>query len=116
MAARRERPGTRSLGNAVRAGAPQRQAGAFDGLRLINLSARSLPQGVAATVSVLGRFAGSTLSLQAGALPNGMTLNSGAGTIGGTPSATGTFNFTLREVLAGKFNSPRDTALTLVIV
>lgn len=114
MPGRRERPGGTSLGNAQRGGVAAHQSAAYDGLRELVPSVRVLPEDVAATVTLWNRFAGSTLTVNAGALPAGMTINSGAGTVGGTPTTVGTYSATIREVLAGK--TTRDTIVVLKIV
>lgn len=85
-----------------------------------NLSALSLddtdiPEDASATVNITGATSGSTITLLSGSLPTGMTLNSGARTISGTPTTAGESTFTLRETLADSANSPRDTALSLTV-
>lgn len=71
--------------------------------------------GVASTISIMNATPGSTISLQSGALPAGMTLNSSARTITGTPTASSTASFTLRETLGGATGSPKDTALSATV-
>lgn len=85
-----------------------------------NLSALSLddtdiPEDASATVNITGATSGSTITLLSGSLPTGMSLNSGARTISGTPTTVGESTFTLRETLADSANSPRDTALSLTV-
>lgn len=63
------------------------------------ISPSSLPGGTAGVAyfqsfSQTGALGAPSYSVTAGALPAGLTLSS-SGTISGTPSATGTFNFTL---------------------
>ncbi|MGZ3865583.1 MAG: choice-of-anchor J domain-containing protein [Bacteroidia bacterium] len=65
----------------------------------ITLSSGPLPNGVAGTaysqiITQTGCLGAPTFAVTAGALPPGLTLSS-AGTISGTPTATGTFNFTI---------------------
>lgn len=48
------------------------------------------------TVSAGGGTSPYTFSLYSGSLPTSTTLNTSTGVISGTPSATGTFNFTLK--------------------
>jgi len=48
-----------------------------------------------ATVSASGGTAPYTYSITAGSLPAGMTLNTSTGALSGTPTAGGTFNFTV---------------------
>lgn len=86
--------------------------GALDALTLDDTAHTT---GGARTSNILGATATSVLSLQSGALPTGMTLTSATRVISGTPTVVGTYNFTLRETLAGQSNSPRDTALSIVI-
>lgn len=68
--------------------------------------------GVASTIGILGATIGSAITLQSGALPAGMTLDSAARKISGTPTAAGAYTFTLRETLGGAVGSPKDSALT----
>lgn len=75
----------------------------------------SVPEDSAATINITGATSGSTITVQSGSLPSGMTLNSGARTISGTPPTAGSSSFTLRETLADSPNSPRDTALSITI-
>ena len=42
-----------------------------------------------------GRHGADTFSITTGSLPSGLTLNAATGAIGGTPSATGSFSFTV---------------------
>lgn len=70
--------------------------------------------GVASTIGIIQATPGSTITVQSGFLPAGMTLNSAARTITGTPQVAGSLTFTLRETLAGATNTPRDTAQTVV--
>lgn len=51
------------------------------------------------TVTTMANIAaGYTVSIIAGTLPTGLTLNASTGVISGTPSAAGTYNFTIRIV------------------
>ncbi|MFN7976198.1 MAG: putative Ig domain-containing protein [Acidobacteriota bacterium] len=66
----------------------------------ITLSPAALPSGnvgtpYSQTVTASGGTAPYTYSVSAGTLPTGLALNAGSGVISGTPSATGTFNFTI---------------------
>jgi uncharacterized repeat protein (TIGR03803 family) len=59
----------------------------------------SLPQAVinksySQTITVTGGLPPYTETISAGALPDGLTLNAANGTIAGTPTKVGTFNFT----------------------
>lgn len=85
------------------------------GLGVLSLSSASATQGTAATINITGATPESTLTVQSGSLPNGMTLNSASRTITGTPSTAGSVSFVLREALTDSPNSPRDTALSLTV-
>ena len=66
----------------------------------ITVTPATLPDGTTGTaysqtVAGNGGTAPYTFAVTAGALPNGLTLNSGTGDITGTPTAAGTFNFTI---------------------
>ncbi len=66
----------------------------------ITLSPSTLPNGTVATaynatVSASGGTAPHTFSVTNGALPDGLTLDSNAGVISGTPTVANTFNFTI---------------------
>ncbi len=84
-------------------------------LGALSLDDTSVPEDSAATINILGATTGSTITVQTGTLPTGMTLDSGARTIAGTPTTAATSNFTLRETLAGATNTPNDTALSIEV-
>lgn len=83
-------------------------------LSALTLSANSIPEDGAATINILGATAGSTITTT-GTLPSGMSVNSGARTITGTPPTPGTYNFNLVETLADSPNSPRSSAVTITV-
>lgn len=65
----------------------------------------SLPDGhlnvtYTATLSASGAVAPYTWSINSGTLPTGLSLASSTGIISGTPTSTGTFNFTVRVTAA----------------
>jgi Putative Ig domain len=68
----------------------------------LQITTASLPQGVINTVysdptlQATGGTPSYTWSISAGSLPTGLTLNANTGSITGTPTATGTFNFTAK--------------------
>ena len=70
-------------------------------------------QSAAATINITGATSTSTIAVLTGSLPAGMTLNSGARTITGTPTTLGTYNFTLRETHSDA--ADHDTALSIVV-
>ena len=79
---------------------------------LLSVTTTSLPVGVmnVAYTEMLTAIHGIlpyTWSIISGTLPSGLTLNPSSGTITGTPSATGTFSFTVQVRDAG---SPAQTA------
>ena len=79
-------------------------------LQTLTLDVVEVVQGQEWTVNILGRRPGSTLAFETGAPPTGMTLNSAAGTISGTPANIETADFSLSESLAGASNTPNITA------
>ena len=64
------------------------------------------------TLSSTGGVAPYTYVISAGALPAGISLSS-AGLLSGIPSATGTFNFTVRSSDASAFNGNRSYSLAV---
>lgn len=64
------------------------------------------------TFSGSGGTAPYTFAISSGALPAGLSLNPATGTLTGTPTAAGTFNFTVRATDANNFSGTR--AYTLV--
>lgn len=72
--------------------------------------------GVAFTGDDLGTTGGSgaqTWSVSSGALPTGLTLNTSTGDITGTPSAAGTFSFTIKVIDAAQSYSFRSDSITI---
>ncbi|MCC7599482.1 putative Ig domain-containing protein, partial [Janthinobacterium sp. FW305-129] len=84
----------------------------------IALSPATVPNGTVAqayattTLSATGGTAPYTYALTAGSLPAGMSL-SGAGSLSGTPTAGGTFNFTVRATDSLAANGTRTYTLTV---
>ena len=64
------------------------------------------------TLTALGGQSPYTYSITVGALPAGLTLSSG-GVISGTPTAGGTFNFTVQAIDANGFNGSQAYTLTV---
>jgi hypothetical protein len=81
-------------------------------LGALTLSSSSATRGTSKTINILGATAGSAVT---GTPPSGMTLNSAARTISGTPTTAATYNFNLTETLAGASNTPRVSAVTIVV-
>lgn len=75
----------------------------------------SAKAGVASTIGIVQATPGSTITVQSGSLPPGMTLNSTARVISGTPTAAGNASFVLHETLANAVGSPKDTQQTLAV-
>ena len=65
------------------------------------------------TFTQTGGNGASTFSLSAGALPTGLTLNSSSGLLDGTPTVSGTFNFTVRATDANGCTGERAYTLLL---
>jgi len=70
------------------------------GCPVITLNPIALPPGLAGTpysqtITASGGAAPYTFAVTAGALPSGLVLNPGTGTLTGTPIASGMFNFTI---------------------
>jgi len=73
---------------------------AFPAGSALNITTTSLPDGTVSsaynqTVSATGGTTPYTWSISGGTLPAGLSLNSSSGVISGTPTATGTSNFTV---------------------
>lgn len=79
----------------------------------------SLPNAIkdvfyAQTVSITDGVPPFTFSVSAGNLPNGLTIDAGTGSISGTPTATGTSNFTVKvvnQLVAGE--ATKDLSITV---
>jgi hypothetical protein len=99
------------------AGASTTKAFALTINAALSITTGALPAGDVGTaysksLTATGGTAPITWSLSAGSLPNGLTL-SAAGTISGTPTATGTFNFTTKATDAA--GAALTKALSIVI-
>lgn len=84
-------------------------------LATLTLDDSSHEEDASRTTNIVSATSGSTITVTSGALPTGMTLNSGARTITGTPTTPGTYNFTLTETLSDAVGSPKATALSITI-
>ena len=69
--------------------------------------------GYSQTLSGSGGTAPYSFAITAGALPAGLSLNTGTGALTGTPTAAGTFNFTVTATDANSFTGSR--AYTLAV-
>jgi hypothetical protein len=76
----------------------------------------TLYQNTSSTITITSATATSTLALATGSLPAGMTLNSGARTITGTPTTLGTGSAGISETLADSANSPRSNTWNWEVV
>ena len=84
----------------------------------LSMAPPSLPAPVIAipysqAVTASGGTAPYTFSISAGALPAGLALNPTTGTISGTPTAFGTFNFTLQARDANNFTVAQVYSFTV---
>lgn len=86
--------------------------GAVAALAALTLSAGAATIGAAITLNLLGATAGSVIT---GVMPDGLTLNSAARTISGTPRVAGVYGVVLTETLPGAPNSPRVTVVALAV-
>jgi hypothetical protein len=85
---------------------------------IFTISPASLTNGIAgtsysATLSQTGALGAPTFAITAGALPPGLTLSS-AGKISGTPTATGTFNFTITASDASGCSGSVSSSITVL--
>lgn len=67
---------------------------------------------VASSLAPAVEINSAVFSVSAGRLPSGLSLSSSTGVISGTPSATGTFSFTVEATIAGLPISSRQYVLT----
>ena len=72
-----------------------------------SLNSGGVGSAYSATLAASGGVTPYTWSITSGSLPAGLVLNAGNGTISGTPTAVGTFNFTVR---ASDSATPAGTA------
>ncbi|VVE90823.1 putative Ig domain-containing protein [Pandoraea bronchicola] len=78
------------------------------------LSAATVGAAYSQTVSASGGSAPYSYAVTSGALPAGLTLSSG-GSLSGTPTAGGTFNFTITATDANSYTGARTYSLTVGI-
>jgi len=85
----------------------------------LSITTTSLPNGATSTaynqtVVAAGGIQPLTWSVSAGSLPAGLSLNSNTGTISGTPTAGGSFTFTIQVRDTGNASNTRQFTLTVV--
>ena len=78
-----------------------------------SLPAATVGSAYSQTISGGGGTAPYTFAVTAGALPAGLTLNASTGALSGTPTAGGTFNFTVTATDANSFTGSRAYSLTV---
>jgi hypothetical protein len=78
-----------------------------------NFSAATIGRSYTQTISVSGGKPTYHFSLSWGSLPNGMTLNSTSGTISGTPTKAGTFNFGVHVTDSSDMGGAEAFAITV---
>ena len=81
-------------------------------LGALTLNPAAAQVGGATTINILGATAGSTIT---GTVPAGMTLNSAARTITGTPTTASNTAITLTEALAGAANTPNASTIPFTV-
>jgi hypothetical protein len=69
----------------------------------------------AQTLQASGGTPGYTWSITSGSLPGGLTLATSSGAISGTPTASGTFNFTVAVADSGSPAQTKSVAATIVV-
>ncbi|MEO6920605.1 MAG: putative Ig domain-containing protein [Collimonas sp.] len=84
----------------------------------IVLAPSTVPSGAVgvsytATISASGGALPYIYSIASGALPAGVTLNTSSGALSGTPTAAGTFNFTVKAQDANSFNNAQAYSLVI---
>ncbi len=77
------------------------------------LSAATVGAAYSQTATASGGAAPYSYALTAGALPAGLSMNSSTGAIIGTPTAGGTFNFTVTATDANSYTGSRAYSLTV---
>ncbi|AMP09949.1 autotransporter beta-domain protein [Collimonas arenae] len=73
----------------------------------------TVAQSYSATLSASGGVGPYSYAVTAGALPTGVSLNASSGALSGTPTAAGSFNFTVRATDANNFNGSQAYTITV---
>jgi hypothetical protein len=81
-----------------------------------SLAGGTVGTGYSASVAATGGTTPYHWSISAGALPGGLTLSATTGAITGTPTASGTFSFTVKDSDSGSPVQNATKALTIAIV
>lgn len=89
-------------------------SGSGTGIEALSVTTTSLSDGIngtaySATLSAFGGVYPYTWSISSGSLPTGLSLNASTGEISGTPTASGTFSFTVKVT---DNNSPTKSTAT----
>ncbi len=71
----------------------------------------AIGQAYATTISASGGIAPYAYAISTGSLPTGLSLNTASGAISGTPTAAGTFNFTVRASDANSFTATQTYSI-----
>ncbi|MBN1893766.1 putative Ig domain-containing protein, partial [bacterium] len=108
-------------GNAIGT-SPWSASAAFQVIRtsVLNVTTTSLPGGVngisyEASVEAEGGTEPYTWSISAGSLPPGLSISASTGTISGTPTTAGTFEFTVQVTDAGDPTQTDNQALSITV-
>ncbi len=88
---------------------------------VLNITLATMNDGVlnvaySQTITIVGGSGAKTFSVSAGALPAGLALNTTTGAVTGTPTATGTTNFTVMVTDSGSTVQTDSQALSIDIV
>lgn len=67
------------------------------------------------TISAQGGTSPYSFAVTSGALPTGTSLNSSSGVISGTPSATGTFSFTITVTDANGYSGSQGFSIAILL-
>jgi hypothetical protein len=74
-----------------------------------------LTQAYTATIAAANGTAPYTFSLSSGALPAGLTLAASTGIISGTPTASGSFSFTVKVADSGAIQQSVTASFTMIV-